>query len=104
MRVAINGLGRIGKLVLKIGLERGVNFVAINDLNDSKTLAYLLQYDSVYGRYNKKVTSGKNFLKIGNKKIKVFSEKEPETLPWDELKIDVVVESTGKFTDAKDAY
>jgi len=103
MRVAINGLGRIGRLVLKIGLEKGVNFVAINDLSDTKILAYLLQYDSVYGKYNKKVTAGKGFLKIGSKKIKVFSEKDPENLPWDELKVDVVVESTGFFTNRQGA-
>jgi len=97
MRVAINGLGRIGRLVLKIGLERGINFVAVNDLTDAKTLAYLLKYDSVYGNYNKKVEVGKGFLKINGKKISVFSEANPEKLPWKKLKADVVIESTGVF-------
>ena len=77
MKVAINGLGRIGRLVLKIGLERGLKVVAVNDLTDIKTLAYLLKYDSVYGPYNKKVEVGKGFLKIGSKKIKVFAEADP---------------------------
>ncbi|MAH51144.1 type I glyceraldehyde-3-phosphate dehydrogenase [Candidatus Pacearchaeota archaeon] len=103
MKVAINGLGRIGRTILKIGLERGINFSAINDLADTKTLAYLLKYDSIYGNYNKKVEAGKDFLKIGNKKIKVLCEADPEKLPWKKLGIDVVIESTGIFTDKKEA-
>lgn len=99
MRVAINGLGRIGRLVLKIGLERGMNMVAVNDLADAKTLAYLLKYDSVYGNYEGKIEAGKNFFKINGKKILVFSEAEPEKLPWKKLGVDVVVESTGFFED-----
>ncbi|MFZ5955401.1 MAG: type I glyceraldehyde-3-phosphate dehydrogenase [Nanoarchaeota archaeon] len=99
MRVAINGLGRIGRLVLKIGLERGIDFVAINDLTDPKTLAYLLKYDSVYGIYNKDVKSGEDYIQINNKKIRVFSKKNPEELPWKELKVDLVVESSGLFID-----
>ena len=70
MRVAINGLGRIGRLVFKIGLEKGLNIVAINDLTDSKGLAYLLKYDTVYGNYDKKVSAGKGFINVGGKKIK----------------------------------
>jgi glyceraldehyde 3-phosphate dehydrogenase len=103
MKVAINGLGRIGRLVLKSGLDEGVNFVAINDLTDPKTLAYLIKYDSVYGRYDKEVEAGKDFIKIGNKKILVFAEKDPANLPWKKLGIDVVVESTGFFTDREGA-
>lgn len=103
MKVTINGLGRIGRLVLKIGLERGINFVAINDLTDPKTLAYLIKYDSVYGNYNKKVEAGKDFIKIAGKKIKVLSEENPENLPWKELGVDVVVESTGFFCDREKA-
>lgn len=99
MKIAINGLGRIGRLVLKSGLDEGVNFVAVNDLTDLSTLAYLLKYDSVYGVYDKKVEVGKGFLKIGGKKILVFSEKDPAALPWKKLGIDVVVESTGVFRD-----
>lgn len=103
MRIAINGLGRIGRLVLKSGLDEGVNFVAINDLTDPKTLAYLIKYDSVYGKYDKSVEAGKDFIKIGNKKILVFAEKDPANLPWKKLGIDVVVESTGLFTDRDNA-
>jgi len=99
LKIAINGLGRIGRLVLKIGLEKGLNIIAVNDLCDTKTLVYLLKYDSVYGNYNKNVEAGKDFIKVGGKKILVFSEKEPENLPWKKLGIDVVVESTGLFED-----
>ena len=103
MKVAINGLGRIGRLVLKSGLEEGINFVAVNDLTDPKTLAYLIKYDSVYGRYNKEVEAGKDFIKIGNKKILVLAEKDPANLPWKKLGVDVVIESTGFFTDRENA-
>ena len=85
MKVAINGFGRIGRSVLKIGLDKGVNFVAINDLTDTKTLAYLLKYDSVYGVYNKDVEAGEGFIKINGKKILVFSEENPEKLPWKKI-------------------
>lgn len=106
MRVAINGLGRIGRLALKIGLSKGVNFVAINDLADINSLAYLIKYDSVYGRYERDVEfdkRDKNLIKVGNRKIKVFSEKNPENLPWKDLKVDLVIESTGAFTSNEDA-
>jgi glyceraldehyde 3-phosphate dehydrogenase len=97
MKIAINGLGRIGRPVLKIALERGVKVVAINDLTDPKTLAYLLKYDSVYGNFNGKIESGRDFLKINGKKIKVLAEPNPEKLPWKKLGVDIVVESTGVF-------
>ncbi len=103
MKVAINGLGRIGRAVLKIGLERNVNFVAINDLTDTKTLAYLLKYDTVYGTYDKKVEAGPDFIKIGHKKIKIFAERDPAKLPWKKLGVDIVLESTGIFCDKKGA-
>ena len=99
MKLAINGLGRIGRPVLKIALEKGIDVVAVNDLCDVKTIAYLLKYDSVYGNYDKKIETGKDFLKINGKLIKVFSEKEPEKLPWKKLGVDVVIESTGFFED-----
>lgn len=102
-KVAINGLGRIGKLIFKTGLEKGLNIIAINDLTDVKTLAYLLKYDSVYGRFKGKINFGKDFLKINNKKILVFSEPDPEKLPWKKLGIDYVVESTGAFRDREKA-
>lgn len=103
MRVAINGLGRIGRHVLKIGLEKGIDFVAINDLTDVETLAYLVKYDSVYRGYDKKIEAGKDFIKIDGKKIKVLSEKNPESLPWKKLGVDVVIEATGLFTNREDA-
>lgn len=103
MKVAINGLGRIGRLVLKSGLDEGVNFVAINDLTDPRTLAYLIKYDSVYGKYDKEVEAGKDFIKIGGKKIMILSERDPGALPWKKLGIDVVIESTGFFTDKEGA-
>jgi len=99
MKVAINGLGRIGRQVLKICLEKGIDVAAVNELCDVKTIAYLLKYDSVYGNYDKKIETGKDFIKIGGKKILVFSEKEPEKLPWKKLGIDIIVESTGFFED-----
>lgn len=99
MKVAINGLGRIGRPVLKICLEKGMDVVAVNDLCDVKTIAYLLKYDSVYGNYNKKIETGNDFIKINGKKIWVFSEENPEKLPWKKLGIDVVIEATGFFED-----
>ncbi len=103
MKIAINGLGRIGRHVLRIALENNINIVAINDLVNPEDLAYLIKYDSVYGRFDKKIQSGKDFLKIGNKKIEVFGEKEPSQLPWKKLGIDIVVECTGLFTDRENA-
>ena len=103
MNVAINGFGRIGRAIFKIGIERGVNFVAINDLTDPKTLAYLLKYDSVYGNYNKKIEAGSDFIKINGKKIPILSEKDPEKLPWEKLNVDVVIESTGIFKEHEKA-
>jgi len=98
-KIAINGLGRIGRAVLKIAIQKGINVVAVNDLVDVKTLCYFLKYDSVYGPFNGKIEAFENYIKINGKKILVYSEKEPEKLPWKNLGIDVVIESTGLFTD-----
>jgi len=103
MKVAINGLGRIGRTVLKVALDKRIDVVAVNDLVDTKTLAYLIKHDSVYGNYNKKVTIGGDFLNINGKKIKVFSEKDPSKLPWKKLGVDIVIEATGFFTDRQGA-
>jgi len=103
MRVAINGFGRIGRVFFKRALEEGINIVAINDRSDVDTLVNLLKYDSVYGPYDKKVEAGDNFIKVGGKKVIVTSNDNPEKLPWKELKIDVVVESTGVFRDREGA-
>jgi len=102
INVAINGFGRIGRMVLRAGYKK-VNFVAINDLTDAETLAYLLQHDSAQGKFTEKVSHNNKSLTIGKKKIPLFAEKDPSKLPWKKLKIDVVVESTGRFTKPKDA-
>ena len=100
VKLAINGFGRIGRNALKIAIERrDIEIVAINDLTDTKTLAKLLQYDSSYGIYDVEVKYDEKNLIIGNKKIRVFNEKEPASLPWKDLGVDVVIESTGLFTD-----
>ncbi len=98
VRVAINGLGRIGRTVLKIALEKKIDVVAINDLTSPENLAYLLKYDSTYGVYPQKIGLEKGFITISGKKIRALSEKDPNKLPWKELKVDVVIESTGFFT------
>ena len=104
INVAINGFGRIGRLVLRAGIkDKQINWVAVNDITDSKTLAHLFKYDSVHGKYEGKVEHTDDSLIIDEKKIKVLSILEPEKLPWREMNIDVVVESTGKFTDREGA-
>ena len=104
MRLAINGFGRIGRTATKIALKKkDIELVAINDLTDTKTLAHLFKYDSQYHTYPKTVTSDTEHLIVDGQKIKVFAEKEPSKLPWDELKIDVVLECTGRFTDKEGA-
>jgi len=103
MRIAINGFGRIGRTVFRIALENKVNIVAINDVHGIKDAEYLLKYDSVYGNFKGNIKAGKDFLKVNGKKILVFSEREPEKLPWKKLNIDVVIESTGVFKDKESA-
>lgn len=103
VRIAINGFGRIGRAVFKIALEKGLNVVAINDLTSVDNLAYLLKYDTVYGRYEKNVSVKGNNLVVDGKKIPVFSETNPENLPWKKLKVDIVAECTGFFTDREGA-
>ena len=100
VRVAINGFGRIGRLVLRAGFnKKDVEFVAVNDLTDPRTLAHLLKYDSVHGIMNAEVKHKEDAIFIDGKEIKAYAMKEPESLPWKDLGIDVVLESTGKFTD-----
>ena len=104
IKVAINGFGRIGRNALKILIERGdAEVVAINDITDAKTLAHLLKYDSSYGAYNRKVDSTDDEIIVDGKKIKILAEKEPANLPWGDLGVDVVIESTGFFTKPEDA-
>ena len=100
IKVAINGFGRIGRISFRVMLENNlIEVVAINDLTDSKTLAHLLKYDSVHGRIKAEVTYEKDALIVNGKKIKIFAEKDPTNLPWKNLEVDIVVESTGYFLD-----
>lgn len=104
MKVAINGFGRIGRLAFKVLLEKeGVEVVAINDLTDNGTLAHLLKYDSVHGKFNGTVSHDDNFLTVNGTKIKAIAERDPSQLPWGELGVDVVLEATGRFTKKDDA-
>ena len=104
VKVAINGFGRIGRNVVRAGLHRkDVEFVAVNDITDTKTLAHLLKYDSVLGPLAETVHADADSITIGDKKIKVFATKDPAQIDWSSLGAEVVVESTGFFTDAKDA-
>jgi glyceraldehyde 3-phosphate dehydrogenase len=104
VRVAINGFGRIGRLVFRGGMGvTGVDIVAINDLTDNKTLAHLLKYDSVHGVLDAQVTAQEDCILVAGKEVKAFAEKDPERLPWKELEVDVVIESTGKFRSREGA-
>jgi glyceraldehyde 3-phosphate dehydrogenase len=104
VNVAINGFGRIGRMVFKAGLEDPeVNFVVINDLTDTKTLAHLLKYDSVHGNFPGLVDSTPDSIVVNGKKVRVVSEKDPSKLPWKQFNVDIVIESTGRFTKRKDA-
>lgn len=100
IQVAINGFGRIGRLTLKAAMDKdNMEIVAVNDLTDSATLAHLLKYDSVHGKFPGEVSAQGNDLVVNGKSIRVFSEKDPANLPWKDLGIDVVVEATGVFRD-----
>ena len=104
IKVGINGFGRIGRNVLRTALkDPNLDFVAVNDLTDPKTLAHLLKYDSVLGNLPNDVSHGEDSISIDGKTIKVFKEKDPAALPWGSVGAQVVVESTGRFTDAADA-
>lgn len=104
VKVAINGFGRIGRNAFKILQERhDAQVVAINDVTDAETLAHLLKHDSSYGTYDKKVSAGENMLIVDGKEIPVYAEKNPAKLPWADLEVDVVIESTGIFTKPEDA-
>jgi glyceraldehyde 3-phosphate dehydrogenase len=105
-KIGINGFGRIGRQVLKAMLERhgdALEVVAINDLTDAKSNAHLFKYDSTYGRFNGTVEVDGNDLVVNGSKLKVFAEKDPAKIPWSSLGVDIVVESTGVFTDAEKA-
>ncbi len=102
IKVAVNGFGRIGRLVVRAAMQRkaGIDFVAVNDLTDANTLAHLLKYDSVHGTWTEASSKASNgALTVGGDTMQVFSEKDPTKLPWKSLGVDVVLEATGRFTD-----
>lgn len=102
--IAINGFGRIGRNVLKVGVTMpGFDVVAVNDLTDAKTLAHLLRHDSTYHAWNHKVGYDDKHLIVDGKKIPVLAEKDPKALPWEKMNVDVVLECTGRFTDLEGA-
>ncbi len=103
-RVAINGFGRIGRLFFRDAYDNEkIEIVAINDITDARTLAHLLKYDSVHGRFGEEVSYTEDSILVKGKKIKVYAEKTPDRLPWAELNIDFVVEATGKFRKYEEA-
>ncbi|HVC09082.1 MAG TPA: glyceraldehyde 3-phosphate dehydrogenase NAD-binding domain-containing protein, partial [Elusimicrobiota bacterium] len=100
IKIGINGFGRIGRLVLRAGLKNpALQFVAINDLGDAKTMAHLFKHDSTFGAYPGRVEAKDGALVIDGKAIQVCAEKEPAKLPWKSLGVELVIESTGRFTD-----
>src|SRR5437016_13931067 len=104
IRIGINGFGRIGRNVLRASLGNpAVEFVAINDLTDAKTLAYLLKYDSVHGMLDVPVEAKDDTLLVDSRPIKILAQKDPKALPWRDLGVDYVIESTGRFTNRADA-
>jgi glyceraldehyde 3-phosphate dehydrogenase len=105
LKVGINGFGRIGRQVIRAAKESGakLDFVAVNDLTDTRTLAHLFKYDSVHRAYKGTVTSDADSITIDGDRIRIFKEKDPAALPWKSLGVDIVLESTGRFTNAEDA-
>ena len=110
IRVGINGFGRIGRQVLRAAKEQeahgkgtGIDFIAVNDLTDTRTLAHLFKYDSIHGTYHGKVSTDGTCLNVDGDEIQVLTHKDPAELPWKDLRVDVVLESTGRFTTAEAA-
>lgn len=104
MRVAINGFGRIGRMTLKAMLDKnGIEVVALNDITDIKTLTHLFKYDTAQGRFDGKITEDGKYIYAGDQKMLLLSEKDPEKLPWKDMSVDLVIESTGRFTDKEKA-
>ncbi len=106
IRVGINGFGRIGRQVLRAARQQGVadiDFVAVNDLTDTKTLAHLFKYDSVHGQFAGEVTADTDGITVDGDRIRILAERDPAKLPWKELGVDIVLESTGRFTERSDA-
>ncbi len=104
IKVGINGFGRIGRNVLRTALgDQEIDFVAVNDLTDTKTLAHLLKYDSVLGNLTNEISHSENTIQVDANEFRVFSEKDPSLIPWAEVGCEIVIESTGRFTNAADA-
>jgi len=104
LKVVINGFGRIGRHAFKIALtKKNMQIVAINDLTDTKTLTHLLKYDTAYETYDKKVSFDEKNIIVNGKKYPVFAEKDPALLPWKKMKVDMVLECTGRFRDSATA-
>ena len=106
VRVGINGFGRIGRLVLRAALKTGrtnLEFVAVNDITDAKTLAHLFKYDSVHGKFDGEVSAADNAIVVNGKTIRITAEKEPGKIPWKDQGVDIVVEGSGKFNDKEKA-
>jgi glyceraldehyde 3-phosphate dehydrogenase len=104
VKVGINGFGRIGRNIFRTSLgDSGIDFVAVNDLTDTRTLAHLLKYDSVLGNLDNEISSTENGIKVEDEEFRVFSEKDPAAIDWESVGAEIVVESTGRFTKAEDA-
>src|ERR1044071_4939407 len=104
VKVGINGFGRIGRNIFRTSLgDPDIDFVAVNDLTDTKTLAHLLKYDSVLGNLDHQITSTENGIKVDNEEFRVFSQRDPAAIDWESVGAEIVVESTGIFTKAEDA-
>src|SRR5437588_3319070 len=104
IKVGINGFGRIGRNIFRTAInDSNLEFVAVNDLTDPKTLAHLLKYDSILGNLPHNITAGADSISVDGKSFKVFAEKDPAKLPWESVGAQVVLESTGRFTNAEDA-
>jgi len=104
VKVGINGFGRIGRNILRTALgDKEIDFVAVNDITDTKTLAHLLKYDSVLGNLEQEITSTDNSLTVDGDEVRVFSERDPALIDWESVGAEIVIESTGRFTNAEDA-
>jgi glyceraldehyde 3-phosphate dehydrogenase len=104
VKVGINGFGRIGRNIFRTALgDQDINIVAVNDITDTKTLAHLLKYDSVLGNLHHDISASENGIKVEGKEFRVFSERDPAAIPWESMGVEIVIESTGRFTKAEDA-
>src|SRR3712207_5543263 len=104
VKVGINGFGRIGRNILRTALgDKEIDFVAVNDITDTRTLAHLLKYDSVLGNLEQEISSTENSITVDGDEVRVFSERDPAAIDWESVGAEVVVESTGRFTNAEEA-